>query len=372
MAVVPLPPPVDIDSESKRGIIDGLKRVLAAFQQGGVLDPTLTYQHLINEPHTLMTFIHTFEEHRALADDIIRSQKGEVVRDNDQVLVCGVSINQIEHLLVRTCAKKVFEQGKATEIVTETVTRKRFLFFRTTEQVEVERASSDPIEERKVRELLRYIAFGWQLSLLEAYRQFLTYQQVVEIAEDLVALRSASDIEAIGAFDAATLHKVKQVAGTDFADILADRPEAIGGIAVWNRDMYDFYHKLLGERAWAFFAREKAFFNVVAALDKATARVYGDVLCFIASENLEEIQRLNIDKSEVLVSALRSAFGDKLPLVLSHPGLAKEILRKIVDNLLHMSQDKDKLMMSYALTCKAMAPSVLDWLGRQPARGGAG
>jgi hypothetical protein len=368
MAVVPLPPPVEIDNETKRAVIDGLKRVLLLFQQRGVVDSTLTYHELISEPYNLTGFIQAFLDNRALADDIVRSREGRVVRDDDQVLVCGVSINQIQHLLVRTCAKKVLEQTIPTEVVTETVTRKKFLFFRSTEQVEVERPTNDPVEARKIRELLRYIAFGWQLPLLDAYREHLNYHQISEIGEDLVALRGAADIAAIGAFEASTLRKVKQMTGADFADILADRPEAIGGIAVWNRDMYEFYHKMLGERAWAFFAREPAFFNVVAALDKATARVYGDVLCYIASENLEEIQRLNIDKSEVLVTSLRSAFGDNLPLVLSHPGLAKEILRKIVDNLLHMSQDKDKLLMSFMLTCKAMVPSVLEWVGRQNAR----
>jgi deoxyxylulose-5-phosphate synthase len=105
---------------------------------------------------------------------------------------------------------------------------------------------------------------------------------------------------------------------------------------------------------------------VVAALDKPVAKVYGDVLAFISSESLAEIQRLNIDKSEVLVTSLRGAFGDRLPMVLGHPAFAKDILRKVVDNMLHMNQEKDKLMASFALTCKAMVPTVNEWLAKQP------
>jgi len=37
----------------------------------------------------------------------------------------------------------------------------------------------------------------------------------------------------------------------------------------------------------------------------------------------------------------------------------------VVDNLLHMSQEKDKLMTSFGLTCKAMVPTVTEWLAKQ-------
>ncbi|MBI5165318.1 MAG: hypothetical protein HY985_15610 [Magnetospirillum sp.] len=367
MAAVVLPPPIDIDNDTKKAIIDGLKAVLAAFQQAGLVHADVVYQHLIAEPQILTHFVETFIANRAMVDSLVRPKEGSgPVRDDDQVLICGVSLNQIQHLLVRTCAKKVFEHDKAMETVTETVTTKSFLFFKKKEQVEVQRASNDPIEERKVRELTRYIAFGWQLPLLEAYRHYLSYQQIMEIAEDLVALTTEEHIAQAAEFDPPTLRKVKQTVGTDFADLLVHRPHAIAGIAVWNADMYLFYRRLLGDKAWDFFARERPYFNVVAALDKPLARVYGDVLCYAAAENLEEIQRLNIDKAEVLVTSLKSAFGERIAQVIAQPAFAKDILRKVVDNLLHMNQEKDKLMASYAVTCRAMVPGVMEWLSKQP------
>lgn len=367
MSAITLPPPVDIDGTTKKAIIDGLKRVLARFQQAGLVDPGLSYQDLIAHPQPLEHFIAVFAEHRAECDDIVAAKGGKPVRDDDQILICNVSLNQIQQLLVRTCAKKVFEAEKTPQTVTETVTKKAlFGLIKKTEQVEVTRVASDPVEERKVRELMRYIAFGWQLPLLEAYRQHLHYQQVMVIEEDILALRSAEAVATVGTFTPEVLTKVKAAAGPDFVDILLNRPQAIAGVAVWNREMYEFYRKLLDDHAWDFFARDKAFFNVVAALDKANAKVYGEVLCYIAAENLEEIQRLNIDKAEVLVTSLRQAFGNKAPMVLGHPNLGKDILRKVVDNLLHMSQEKNKLMTSFALTCKAMVPSVMEWLAKQP------
>lgn len=367
MTAITLPPPVDIDGTTKKAIIDGLKRVLARFQQANLVDPSLSYQDLISHAQPLEHFITVFLDHRDQCDDIVVAKAGGPVRDDDQMLACNVSLNQIQQLLVRTCAKKVFEAEKVEQTVTETVTKKAlFGLIKKTEQVEVTRVAADPIEERKVRELMRYIAFGWQLPLLEAYRAHLHYQQVMVIEEDILALRTPEAIATVGKFTPETLTKVKAAAGPDFVDILLNRPQAIAGVAVWNRDMYDFYRKLLEDRAWDFFARDTGFFNIVAALDKANAKVYGDVLCYIAAENLEEIQRLNIDKAEVLVTSLKKAFGAKAPQVLGHPNLSKDILRKVVDNLLHMNQEKDKLMTSFSLTCKSMVPTVLEWLSKQP------
>lgn len=367
MAVPTLPPPVDIDNDTKKAVIDGLKKVLARLQQNGLVDGALTYQDLISHADVLEQFVAVFIANRQSCDDIVKAKGGAPVRDDDQMLICNVSLNQIQQLLVRTCAKKVFEADKTPHTVTETVTKKAlFGLIKKTEQVEVTRVGADPVEERKLRELARYLAFGWQLPLLAAYREHLSYQQIMEIGDDIIALRTPEAIATVGKFEPAILKKVKAAAGPDFTDILINRPQAIAGVAVWNRDMYEFYRKMLGDAAWAFFAREKDFFNVVAALDKPVARVYGDVLAFISSESLAEIQRLNIDKSEVLVTSLRGAFGDRLPLVLGHPNFAKDILRKVVDNMLHMNQEKDKLMASFALTCKAMVPTVNEWLAKQP------
>lgn len=362
MAVATLPPPVEIDTDTKRAVIDGLKKVLAAFQKAGTVDGAITYQQIISDPQVLQSFISTFQAKRDLVDDIVRPKSGkDPVRDDSLPLVCGISLAQIQQLLVRTCAKKIFEADKPMEMVTETITKKSmFGLIKKTEQVE--RLSVDPVEERKVRELSRYIAFGWQLPLLDAYRTKLSYPQILEIGEDIVALPSIAHIEALSHFDHAQLKKVKAAVGADFGAILADRPQAINGISVWNKEMYEFYRKTLGDKSWEFFARDSAFFNTCAALDKSVIKIFGDVLCYIAADNLAEFQRLNIDKVEVLITSLKSAFGNRLPQLLSIPTFSKDILRKQVDSLLHMSQEKDKLMTSFALTCKAMTPAVDEWL----------
>lgn len=363
MAVPTLPPPVDLSPETKKAIIDGLKKVIEALQAKGALDKAVTYSQVIHEPDVLFSFIQTFRANREMADAIVMDPDKKPVRDEITPLICGVTLEQVQQLLVKTCAKFYFEKDRAEpDTVVETVTTKRFLFFTKTEQVE--RKAGPTADDRKNREILRYLAFDWQLPLLPAFKE-LIYQQVAELGDDLLALNRAEAVEAVAQLDPSVIKKAKGTAGPDFTNIMAERPQAIPGVAAWNRDMYVFYRSILGTRAFDFFARDKHFFNVAAELDKPMARAYGDVLCFIHAENLMEMQRLNIDKTEVLVESLRQALGDVLPQVLAQPAFAKDILRRLVESLLHMSQEKDQMLVAASLTCKAIAPQIMEWLTKQ-------
>ena len=366
MTVPVLPPVVEIDGDTKKAVIDGLKQVIVAFKAASLLDKDVTYQTLITSADRLHKFIQLFKAHRDVADPIVKPKDGpSPVRNDDQTLVCGISLNQIQQLLVRTCAKKAFENDVVMETVTEKVKKRTFLFFSKTEEVEVQRQSSDPLEERKSREIAKYMAYDWQLPLIDPLRKKLNSQQIMEIGDGLIALKSVKDIEAISHFDGATLKKAKVAAGVEFNEVLANQPRAVGGIAIWNREMYEFYRKLLGDHAWTFFARDSNFFNVVVSLDKTTAKILGYILCYISLDNLLELQRLNVDKTEVMVASLTTAFGDDLPAILANSEFGKEYLRKMVDNLLHMSQEKDKLMVSFGITCKSMASTVHEWMVTQ-------
>lgn len=233
MTVPVLPPVVDIDGETKKTVIDGLKKVIEAYKSAGHLDQDVTYQSLLSSADQLYRFIQVFVAHREIADTVVKAREGAApVRDDDQTLVCGVSLNQIQQLLVRTCAKKSFETDVVMETVTEKVKTKSFLFFTKTEEVEVQRQSSDPLEERKTREIAKYMAFAWQLPLIDPLRKKLNSQQIMEIGEDLIALQSVKDIETVAQFDGAVLKKAKAAAGQEFKEVLANQPKAVRGIAI--------------------------------------------------------------------------------------------------------------------------------------------
>jgi len=366
MQLPELPPSVEMTSDQKKGIIDGVKRAMEAYQASGDLSAGVTYADLIHDPDVLYGFIQTFKKTPGPLAAIVADAEGNPVTSPEGVLSCGVTLAQVQQLLVKTCSRYFLEQatkGDVETTVTETRTSKKFIFFTKTETVE--RKVGGGFDERKVREICRFMAFDWQLPLLIDLAQ-LTTVQVLEIEDLILSLDSREKIHAVYPLEQATIKKAKQLAGDDFGEAFCANPASLAGIAQWSPDLYGFYRKLLGDKAWRFFARPKQFFMSVASLDKPMASVYGEVLCYISSESLEEMQRLNIDKADVLCEAMKKAFGPKVEAILGHPNFAKDVLRKLVESMLHIQQEKAQLAISAQLTCKSIAAQVMDWLSKQP------
>ena len=359
-----IPPAVEMTNETKRNIIEGLKQVIEIFKGAGKLSPDATYTAILHDPRDLYRFIRAYRAEAPLAADIVKDKNGNPVSDPDAPLVCGVSLAQIQQLLVKTCARHFLEKENKEEakVVTETVKKKVLGVFTKTEQVE--RKVGGGFDERKVRDISKSMAFDWQLPLLPAYNM-LNSAQLFEIGDDLACLQSLEAITEFAKLDQPTLKKAKATVGEDFPLFLAHRPGALAGVGAWSRDMYQLYRKALGDSAFDFFSRDQKFYMVCAALDKPMIQIYGDVLGYIDSANLEEMQRLNIDKTDVLLQAMRSAFGPHMKGALSNPNFAKDILRKVVESMQHVSQEKAQLVQSAMITCKALAPQVADWIEKQ-------
>ena len=365
MPVPKLPPPAEMSNDTKRAIIDGVKKVIEIFKTSGRVEANTSYATLVHDPRDLYRFIKTYRNSTDLVGEVVKDAKGNPVTDENAPLVCGVTLAQIQALLVRTCAKYFLEQTNKEEesTVTEEVkTKTMFGLFTKTEIVE--RKVGGGFDERKVREISRNMAFDWQLPLLPAYN-ILNTVHLLELGDDLPALQSFETIKEFAALDQQTIKRAKAVAGDDFANIIAVRPSSLAGIGSWTKDMYHFYRKALGDSAFEFFAREKSFFMRCAELDKPLIRIYGEVLSYIDGANLEEMQRLNIDRTDVLLQGMKAAFGTRMRDALSNPNFAKDILRKLVESLQHVSQEKAQMAASAMITCKAMAPQVAEWVEKQ-------
>jgi hypothetical protein len=364
MTLPQLPPPVEMNNETKRNIIDALKEIIEIFKGAGKLSADATYSSILHDPRDLYRFIRTYRSNTDLAANFVKDKDGNPVSAEDAPLVCGVSLLQIQQLLVKTCARHYLEQENKEDvkIVTETVKKKVLGVFTKTEQVE--RKVGGGFDERKVRDISKCMAFDWQLPLLPAYNM-LNSAQLFELGDHVHCLTSFESIRDFNQLDQPTIKKAKQTVGDDFPYLLAMRPAALVGVGTWSRDMYMFYRKVLGDAAFDFFCRDKQFYMVCAALDKPLIEIYGDVLGYIDSANLEEMQRLNIDKTDVLLQGMRAAFGPNLTEALANPNFAKDILRKVVESLQHVSQEKAQLLQSAMITCKALAPQVADWVEKQ-------
>ncbi|TAN55708.1 MAG: hypothetical protein EPN26_04975 [Rhodospirillales bacterium] len=356
-------PPVDITPETRAAVVDGLKRVLATLQKASKVDAAVSYQNLIDNPTALYDFIQVYRANREAADTIVTSKDNKPVRDDETVLTCGVSLAQIQRLLILTCAKRHF--GVATPAPKPPEEKKGGLgsLFRKSDNSDKSETPRSN-EERKLTELAKFLAYDWQIPLLQIYRDALTYQHVLELGSELVLLQDAKAIALAGKLDPAHIRKARQVAGPDFVKLLSDNPKAIEGIIYWNADMYRFFRGLLGDRCWAFFGRDHSYFNAVAALDKAKCRLFGESLVYIAPECLIEFERLNLDKTSALIEAFKNNFGDDLERALSEKTFAFDILRRLVESFVHLKKDAEHMKVYADLTCKAILPSVQAWLAK--------
>jgi hypothetical protein len=364
MTLPQLPPPVDMNSETKRNIIDALKKIIEIFKNAGKLGAEATYSSILHDPRELYRFIKAYRANTELAAEFVKDADGNPVTEEDAPLVCGVSLLQIQQLLVKTCSRHYLEQENKTppKIVVETV-KKKVLGGLITKTEKVERKVAGGFDERKVRDIAKCMAYDWQLPLLPAYNM-LNSAHLFELGEHIHCLTSFETIRDFIQLDQPTIKRAKQTVGEDFPYFLV-RPAALTGVGEWTQDLYQFYRKILGDSAFDFFARDKQFFMVCAELDKPLIEIYGEVLGYIDGANLEEMLRLNIDKADVLVQAMRASFGPAIKPALSNPNFAKDMLRKVVESLQHVSQEKAQLLQSAMITCKALAPQVAEWVERQ-------
>ena len=368
MALPTVPPPIDVPSEQRKAIIAGVKQVMEIFQANNLLGASVTYQDLIHDPAILYEFIQNFRANRGLADAIVVDSAGVPPLDEETPLTCGVTLAQIQQLLVKTCAKYYFEQDARNEAAAApapAAAKRGFLGLRRSSQPE--RKSGGPQDDRKARELLANMAFDWQLPLLTDYLG-MPMSYIMELGPNILALRSPEALEAVQRIGLDTLRKVKGIVRGDLGDLLTSNPAAIGGITEWPADMYPVFRQAMGPRVFDFYARDRTFFMVCAQINRSAFKIYGDVLAYISQPSLEELQRLSIDKTDALIQSLRAALEDKLEPVLVQPSFSRDVLRRLVESVMHLDYDKEQLLVSAGLTCKAIAPQILEWLAKQQAK----
>lgn len=368
MALPKPPPAVEIPPDTKRAILAGVRKIVEIFEAEGKLAPGTTHTDILHDPEMLAAFIAAFRANPGLYADIVVGYDGRPVlpTEPDKPLICGVSLAQVQQLMVKTCARYLFlqEDDEKDKAPSKPAPARRFGIFK--EKPAPQAVAKDP---RALREILSFIAFDWQLPLLAAYAE-LSLQQLAELGENILALRTPQGVRDLARFDHNMIRKARAMLGPEFPVLLEVRPAAMYGALYWPKEMYAFFRSIVGPRFYDFMARDEAFFMMVATMDKAVMRVYGDALAYVAKENLIEMQRLNIDRIDVLMTTLRAHFGPKLPQLLALPSFAKEILRKNVEGLVHMTQNKDHMQAAQMVTWSAMASRVEEWLARQPRAAG--
>ncbi len=369
---IQLPPGVAVDKAVKAQIIQGTKSAISLLQENDVLDAGWDFDAILNEPDHLKHFFQVFRDNIDLFAETVVDKKGDPITDEMTETSCGVTLQQVQKLLVSTCARRFFIRNDG-EIVTKKSKKKvkSMVFF--TKEVTVTKKVRLKEGAKKFDAMRRVIGFDWQLDLLPFYRDKLGYAHLLVLGDDVLAIKDEQNGEEVAAVHHEDFKKVKDAVGVYFRNLIAHGASSIPGILVWRKDLVGSFIKAMGEKAWDFFKREKSFFDHCTELDNARIEIYGDVLTYIAAENLTEMGRLNLDRLDGTLNAMKETFGDNLPEVLGEPELAVDILRPTVDSFIHLeAKDNAQFNAGCSTAMKSLKDEVLSFIKEVKANKGDG
>lgn len=368
---IAIPPTVAVDKAVKAQIINGAKAAITLLQENDLLDNAWDFDALLDEPQKLKKFFDVFRENIDLFAESVVDKAGDPIVDETSETACGVTLQQVQKLLISTSARRFFVRNDG-EIIEKKQKKKikSMVFF--TKEITVKKKVRLKAGAKKFDAMRRIIGFDWQLDMLEFYRDRLPYSHLLVLNDDVLAIRSVANGEEVISVHHEEFKKVKDAVGAYFRNVIASGATAIPGILYWRKDFIPAFITAMGEEAWDFFRREKSFFDHCTELDKPRISIYGDVLAFIAHENLTELDRLNLDRLDATIIAMRATFDDKINSVLSEPLLAVEVLRPMVDSFIHLeAKDNEQFATAAKTAVHSLKKEVLTFINETKSKNDA-
>jgi hypothetical protein len=351
---IQLPPNVAVDKTVKGQIIQGTKDAIALLHENDLLDSSLDFDAILNEPANLKTLFQTFRDNMDLFAETVVDKAGDPIVDETTETACGVTLQQVQKLLISTAARRFFIRNDGKVVTKKSKKKvKHMVFF--TKEVTVKKKVKLKEGAKKFDSMKRVIGFDWQLDMLDFYRDRLPYSHLLVLNDDILAITDVAHGDEMVEVHHEDFKKAKEAVGVYFRNLIAHGAGAIDGILYWRKDLVMSFIKAMGERAWEFFKRDKSFYDHCTELDNARIEIYGDVLVYVHKDNLTELDRLNLDRLDGTLTAFKETFGDQVEEILAEPLLAVEILRPTVDSFIHL-EAKDNAQFNAA--CKSSVHSL--------------
>ena len=340
------PPPIRLEAEARSTLITAIKTVLAAVIEKGKLPEGTDYAILLNKPMAMHAFISAVKADRSVMADLCVDAKGAAVTDDDSPLSCGLSLNQIERMLVYTVAKRVYIHSKMGKI-----RYKRF---------------GDPIPE----ELGPYLAFDWQLPLIESFANDMSPDHFRALGESVLYVRNVSAPKALAQVVPGALRNVLEILDERFPEVLEKYPMAVVGVSRYSRkDVLQIEKIVTSKLVWELFGRDQDALVEVMALDVRTKKAMGIALAWCSQEAVNELSQLDPEFLEPLMQAFMSTFGPKTRLMLGNSEFATTLLREATsfyrDTALMDEKQREQAKDSIELKWGASAQKMEKWLAAQ-------
>jgi hypothetical protein len=319
---------VELDDVPRKMLVDGIKAVLTRLQDEGLLPHKKSYRDVLGEPKTLYEFIETFRRNKHIASDLLVDLKGNIVSEDDKELRCGVTLEQVCQMLVFTCARRVMP-GK--------------------------------VNESKLVALSGYLAYSWQLPLLQAYDLLFSTEQIDVLGEDLLDLRSKEKLEVVASFRVDDISRAKFMTGDRFVEMISENPAAVGGVVSCNEEDYKFLEEILGDRIWQFFARDPYYVKMILSLDKRLSQAFGPALAGLVEDAFHRIRRMPVEKSVILIQSFTGKYGKYADALLSSPEFLNSLFKNMVEYLYLLEGDEELFRETVRIKLNALHEDIVMW-----------
>ena len=328
-----IPALVDFPPETKTLVIGAIKLVLRRLRRDGLLREDVAYGDLLGDAAKLHEVISLFKANRAIADDVVLDTAGGPVRDDRKTLICGITLAQIERLLVFTCAKRLYASWDGWTGV---------------------RSSGAVVPE----ELKRVLGFDWQLPLLPLYQTAMSAEHFRALGDAVLALRTPQAVVAASNMDPGEIENLKLAAGDRFAEVLMVAPDAGALVARLKPEKFALFSEAAGDRLWEFLAGEPQVRGYLMGVVAERVRALGPSLPDLCLEAARVLTDLPSDRLALLLSSFREVFKDEAPRLLKDSGFAHDVLAPLVARILGAPPD--------SRDCTSHAHMVREWEALKP------
>ncbi|HEC91153.1 MAG TPA: hypothetical protein ENI55_05755 [Alphaproteobacteria bacterium] len=336
-----VPPVADLGDEVKDVVLGSVKFAIKRLKENGGIPAATEYKDLLADPAKMGEFIAAYKKDRSVAHDLALDATGKPVDDDWTELVCGVTMAQIERLLVFTCFKRVYKK-----------------------------ASGDKGGKKDIPDAIkRAIAFDWQLPFLTLYAERMPPAHYNLMKDNIFHARTAEGIERITKTSAGALTQALELTDKYFLMFL-DAPEISRNMLQEKGSQeFDRMETLAGDQVFRFFSLDEQVMVEVLGLSDDHLSAFGPLVVSLSLESFRALEYMPANALAPFMRALLDVFGEQAYELLARDGFAGKFLKNNVGIFRDMDagdeNEANHLEKSAVIKWQSMKDAVIEWLEAQ-------
>ncbi len=330
-----VPPLADLDDEVKDVVLGSVKFVIKRLKESGAIPAATNYKDLLADPAKMGEFITAYKKDRSVAHDLALDATGKPVDDDWTELVCGVTMAQIERLLVFTCFKRVYKKVSSNK--------------------------------KDIKDIVkRAIAFDWQLPFLALYAEMMPPGHYRLMEDNIFHVRTAEKIEKIAQTNADELTRALELTDKYFA-VFLDAPKPTQDMLQKKGSQeFDRMEIIAGDRAFRFFDLDEQVMVEVQGLSDDHLSAFGPLVVSLSLESFRALENMPANALAPFMRALPNVFGERAYDLLARDGFAGKFLKNNVGIFRDMEagdeDEAERLEKSAGIKWETMKAAVIEWL----------